>query len=82
MKRCVTNCRECKVSNPPHPSNTFNVDRPEIRYEWCVFRHEEPLKRGEYNEVRPNGNISGTMCYRSKIVPRTVLLSRVKRGTM
>lgn len=79
MKRCVTHCGLCKVSTLPYKDKTFNVSKPRVRYEWCVFRHSEPLGRGEYEiSVKDSGVITGTVCYRSRVVPRTQM--RKKRG--
>lgn len=81
MKRCTINCGLCKEAPRPHTSKVFHVARPGMAYDWCVFRHSEPLLRGEYEiEVKDSGHISGTVCYRSRVVPRTSMKRR-KRGT-
>ncbi len=71
MKRCVTHCGLCKPDNKGE-SSSFHVSRPKVSYLHCVFRHAEPLGRGEYEVmVRDNGMIAGTVCYRSRIMPKT-----------
>lgn len=81
MKRCVVNCGLCKVSKEPHEPNVFCVKRPLAKYTWCVYRHSEPLERGVYEVmVKDNGQISGTVCYRSRIVPKTVFKRRGGSG--
>ncbi len=81
VKRCVTHCGECKEASRPHKSNVFHIDNPDMAYDWCVFRHSEPLQRGEYEiTVKDNGCIAGTVCYRSRIVPRTQMKGKRRQS--
>jgi hypothetical protein len=70
MKRCTTNCALCKETDN-NDTKRFVVTKPRLSYEWCVYRHPEPLSMGEYEiEVKSNGDITGTICYRSRVVPK------------
>ncbi len=40
-----------------------------VSYKHCIHRHKPMLKRGEYErEVLIGGDVTGTYCYRGKIV--------------
>lgn len=76
MKRCMVHCGLAKEAKRPYDKNVYHIENPDMAYEWCVFRHSEPLLRGEYEVVvKDNGSISGSVCYRSRVVPRTVMRS-------
>ncbi len=69
MKRCTTQCALCNETDN-NDTKRFVVTKPSVSYEWCVFRHEE-LAQVEYEvEIDEDGNITGTVCYRAKIVPK------------
>ncbi len=72
MKRCVTRCRLCVINEDIVMKDAFHVEKPQSSYQWCVYRHSEPLRRGEYEVmVKDDGAITGTICYRTNIVPKT-----------
>ena len=81
MKRCVIACRLCKEDKNGN-KNAFHISKPNnTSYIWCVYRHAEPLRRGEYEiRVDDTGAITGTTCYREKILPRTKM-SREKSSS-
>ena len=70
-RMCTTQCALCvetKLTGGYDPSaegSPFVIDKPHTAYEWCVFRHDGPLE-GEAG-IKSNGDINGTVCYRSKI---------------
>ncbi len=65
---CTTKCALCVEEKDLTEPNRFDLPHLNLTLKWCVFRHDEPLARG--TEIKSNGDIKGTVCYRSKIVPK------------
>ena len=70
---CTTECALCVETKTDDydPSalsdidNPFVIDKPHTAYKYCAFRHS----MGEYEiELKSNGDIKDTVCYRTKIV--------------
>ncbi len=77
MKRSYAHCGLAREAKRAYDKNAYHIENPDMAYEWCVYRHSEPLRRGEYQiEVKSDGLVTGCVCYRSRVVPRTVMKRR------
>ncbi len=81
--RCTTKCALCVEEKDLTSTTKFDLPHLKLTFGWCVFRHDEPLPRGEYEvKISGDGRIGGTVCYRSKIMTKAKKGKRFSGGGM